>query len=246
MDNALTQSSRKRRILNLGHRRFTDNPQTFHRRSVGSLCLVCGMSVAERCAQNSHVLCRKTLKVNRVTVPYTVIKRKVKYPRLEFRTGVLTVILPQSCVDERSLLDRHKRWILRKYKYIQEATKESSRLKLVKKRTRATFHRLVRRFVRKYSKKFDVKASGILFMQMKSGWAHASAGGRLTFSIMMRHLPRCIIEYIACHEAAHLKVFKHDSDFWKLVREQFPDPEHFEMDLLAYWFLLHKAPNGFR
>lgn len=194
-----------------------------------------------------------TLKIGCVRVPYSVIKRNVKYPRLEFRTGFLTVILPQSCVsaesgstsvgDERPLLDRHKAWILRKYKYIQEAMRRSSGLKLVKKRTRAAFRRMIKKSVRKYSRKFGVKASGISFKLMNSKWAHASARGRLTFNVMMRYLPRRIIDYIACHEVAHLKVFKHDSDFWKVVMSQFPNPAPFEEELLACWFVIQRAKS---
>jgi hypothetical protein len=63
----------------------------------------------------------KSLQVNGAILPYRVEWRKVKYPRLEFKTGRLLVVLPESGEDEVSLLERKMDWILRKHEEIRRA-----------------------------------------------------------------------------------------------------------------------------
>jgi|Deesub1362B_J571_1020462.scaffolds.fasta_scaffold00997_9 hypothetical protein len=59
-------------------------------------------------------------KANGVEVEYRVEKRRVKYPRLEFKTGSLLVVLPENMKSEEDILERKKSWIIRKYREIQE------------------------------------------------------------------------------------------------------------------------------
>ncbi|MDI6820091.1 MAG: hypothetical protein QMC89_04210 [Candidatus Hodarchaeaceae archaeon] len=54
-------------------------------------------------------------------MPYVVERRPVRYPRLEFKTGKLLVVLPKSWGDESSLLERKTGWVSRKHEEIQKA-----------------------------------------------------------------------------------------------------------------------------
>ena len=60
------------------------------------------------------------LEVNGIKIEYTVEKRRVKYPRLEFKTGSLLVVLPENMKSEEDILEKKKSWIIRKYREIQE------------------------------------------------------------------------------------------------------------------------------
>lgn len=42
--------------------------------------------------------------------PYDVAFRDIKYPRLEFKTGTLLVVLPKG-ENETRILRKHRRWI---------------------------------------------------------------------------------------------------------------------------------------
>jgi len=63
----------------------------------------------------------KFLRVNGSEMPYVVERRHVRYPRLEFKTGKLLVVLPESWGDESPLLERKTEWISRKHEEIQKA-----------------------------------------------------------------------------------------------------------------------------
>jgi len=54
-------------------------------------------------------------------IPYRVEWRRVRYPRLEFKTGELLVILPPTCESEIPLLEKKKAWILEKHRIIRES-----------------------------------------------------------------------------------------------------------------------------
>jgi predicted metal-dependent hydrolase len=61
----------------------------------------------------------KFLKVNGADLPYRVERRSVKYPRLEFKSTELLVILPKRLKDETPLLEKKANWIARKHEEIQ-------------------------------------------------------------------------------------------------------------------------------
>lgn len=66
----------------------------------------------------------RNIRVNGTDLPYRVARRDVKYPRLEFKTGELLVILPRSWKDEMQLLKRKINWISKKQEEIQRAVNE--------------------------------------------------------------------------------------------------------------------------
>jgi len=75
------------------------------------------MKKSSRGSKNSS----KFLKVNGVDLPYRVEWRRVRYPRLEFKTTELLVVLPKGTKDETPLLEKKANWISRKHKEIQTA-----------------------------------------------------------------------------------------------------------------------------
>jgi len=64
---------------------------------------------------------QKFIHVNGEAFPYTVERRKVRYPRLEFKTDELLVILPKKGGDETQLLEEKKRWISKNHAQIRSA-----------------------------------------------------------------------------------------------------------------------------
>lgn len=65
----------------------------------------------------------KTVHIRNLEVPYTVEHRKVKYPRLEFKTDRLLVILPSDVKNEKELLSRKSSWIWKKASTINQQLK---------------------------------------------------------------------------------------------------------------------------
>ncbi|MFH1820912.1 MAG: YgjP-like metallopeptidase domain-containing protein [Methanobacteriota archaeon] len=63
----------------------------------------------------------KFIQVNGEPLPYRVEQRSVRYPRLEFKTEELLVILPKGWKDETHLLEEKKDWIFKKHSEIKSA-----------------------------------------------------------------------------------------------------------------------------
>lgn len=74
-----------------------------------------------RRSSRSSRACSKSLWINGAPVHYRVEWRSVRYPRLEFKTGRLLVVLPENWENELPLLERKAEWISRKQEEIRRA-----------------------------------------------------------------------------------------------------------------------------
>lgn len=178
---------------------------------------------------------KKEDKVFNSSVKYGVAYRNVKYPRLEFRTGMLNLILPQNYKGENRLLQSHKKWILSKDKAIKQAIKLSKNKK-IKEKTEEEFKKFALDYHEKHSK--IAKARKVSFKKMKSKWGSCSSKGVLTFNTLMRFLPKHLIEYVVFHEMMHIKERKHNQKFWSLISKKYKNYKAKEKDLFIYWFLI--------
>jgi hypothetical protein len=171
-------------------------------------------------------------------VPYRVIYRKVKFPRLEFRSGVLDLILPLGGKAD-SLLNKKREWIHNKFNLIQEALKKRGQIS-IKSRTYEEFCVLLDDFVREAENEFGVKINRVLIRKMRTKWASCSSKGNITINRDAIFLPNYLLRYLVYHEVSHRLVRRHDSHFWRLLSSKFPDYEKLEKDLFAYWFLIRE------
>ncbi len=169
-------------------------------------------------------------------IEYKVKYRNIKYPRLEFKTGTLHLILPVG-ENPMEMIVKHSNWIEKKQKFIAECLKDA-KLKKIVKRTEEEFRNLVYNFTRKNSKRLKVKVNRIFFRKMRTKWASCSVKKNLTINTMMKNLPENLIEYIIYHELTHLLEKHHNERFWNLISKGFKNYAEFEKSLFAYWFLI--------
>jgi predicted metal-dependent hydrolase len=169
-----------------------------------------------------------------LNIPYSVSHRNVKYPRLEFRTGKLLLVLPFGFKPD-PLLEKHKSWILKKTGFIKECLKETSKKKIVR-RTEEEFRDLIHSSIKRASKELGGKLKKIYFRKMKTKWASCSAKRNLTINTLMKYLPDHLIKYVIFHEIAHLKEKRHNDKFWEGISNKFDNYQELEKDLFVYWF----------
>ncbi len=180
----------------------------------------------------------KTIEINNKTIPYSVSRRNVKYPRLEFRTGNLLVVLPKSLKDEQSILNKHKNWVYKKYTKIQEALGDIKNLQLDESLLKSEFKNLVKNSVDKNSDILGVKVNKVLIRKMNSKWGSMSSKKNMTINSHMRMLPKKFIDYIVYHELAHLIEKKHNERFWKIIKKKYKNYQRYENELFKYWFVI--------
>jgi len=169
-------------------------------------------------------------------IKYKVSYRNVKYPRLEFKTGELLLVLPYG-QDPKVFLEKHRHWIVKKNKFIRECLNLSSDKEVVK-RTDEEFKGLVLPLVEKICKELDLRINKVYFRQMRTKWASCSPRRNLTINKLMRYLPEYLIEYIVFHEITHIIERRHNKRFWGIVAKRFNNYRELEQDLFRYWFLI--------
>ncbi len=169
---------------------------------------------------------------------YHVIYRKVKYPRIELRTGKVVLILPEGEKVDR-ITEKYSDWIEKKRMFISEVLKEAESKELFHRKWE-DFERFVQDRVSVFSNELNIKDVKIVFRLMKTKWASMSKRKRLTVNTLVRFLPDEHIEYILFHELAHVIENKHNERFWKIIRIKFENYVQLERDLFAYWFLTQR------
>jgi len=174
---------------------------------------------------------------------YAIHYRNIKYPRLEFKTGTLQLILPKQYKNHQQLLEKHKKWIRKKQNTIQNALQESKTRKLDQTRTVKQLKTIIYAYVQQYQEELDTKINKTIYRKMKTKWASYSKNRNLTINTLLRYLPQNLVKYIIYHELTHSKERKHNEKFWNIIQDKFHDYTAIEKDLLIYWFLVQDILN---
>ncbi|GAB6055963.1 M48 family metallopeptidase [Methanobacterium movens] len=174
-----------------------------------------------------------------IEVDYQVVYRKIKYPRLEIKTGNLILILPHGYNNHQELIEKHQKWIYNKISIIN-----SSHTKKLHDRTEEELKILVESEISAIAYQMGVIPGKIGFRKMKVRWGSCDRDGNLKFNKMMKYLPENLIKYIIYHEMAHLLEFGHNTIFWNIIKSKYPHYSHLEEELSRYYFAIenyHKA-----
>ena len=171
-------------------------------------------------------------------IPHKVSFRKVKYPRLEFVTGELHIVLPFG-TDPEGVFQRHRRWVKKRYDLIAESRKSGPPRGLIP-RTDQDFKKLVHTCAEKASDELRVAANKIGFRRMRTKWASCNSKGNININTLMKDMPGELIDYVVYHEIAHLKHMGHNKKFWEIIAERFPHYKELEKELSIYWFCLNQ------
>lgn len=81
---------------------------------------------------------------------------------------------------------------------------------------------------------FGLKYQSVSIKKMHSRWGSCSSKGEIALSIWLMQLPENLINYVLCHELAHLKHHNHKNEFWTEVESMVPDYKQLRKQLKAY------------
>ncbi|MCS7123162.1 MAG: DUF45 domain-containing protein [Candidatus Aenigmarchaeota archaeon] len=209
---------------------------------------------------------RVTSKIGSKKITYFVIKRNVKYPRLEFRGNFLCIVVPKDIKNFRYIIEKKEKWILNKLDFINKILERNKNLtnkfiifgvptniekfqsnllsgnkNKVKIRNflRHILFQKIKNIAEEYSKKFGIKYNKIFIRNQKTKWASCSSKKNLSFNIKILSLPEALINYLVLHEILHLKEKKHSENFILMIKKEFPNYKEIEEQLTNYWFILN-------
>jgi len=178
--------------------------------------------------------------VRDIKIDYSVVPRRIKYPRLELKTGSLILIVPKGFKNPEKLIDEHEDWIYEKISVIKESQERSKCKTLNLERTEDELRAFIISKIDEYTHELNVKPNRVTLRKMKSKWGSCSSKKNMNFNKLLKYLPDEQIQYVVFHEMTHLKEKKHGKEFWDIISRTFNDYEEKEKDLMDYWFLIYQ------
>ena len=168
-----------------------------------------------------------------------VIKyRDIKYPRIEYRTGVKVLILPHG-YNHNKLNAKYSAWMKSTEDKIESALAATKGLR-IREINVERLRKILEAEVKSSCAELGVAVKQIRLRKLTSKWASCSRYGNLTFNTDMKYLPPLLIKYIVLHEVVHIVERKHSNRFWNIVNDFYPKHRQYEKDLFGYWFLINK------
>jgi hypothetical protein len=92
----------------------------------------------------------------------------------------------------------------------------------------------------KYAKIMGARVRRVSVRDQKGRWGSCSAAGDLSYSWRLVLAPPYVLDYVAAHEAAHLRHMDHGPRFWRLVLTHCPEAPRAKRWLKANGAELHR------
>lgn len=80
----------------------------------------------------------------------------------------------------------------------------------------------------------NISINDIRVKKVKTRWGSCSSKGNINLSLYLMLLPDALIDYVICHELAHIKHQNHSSAFWMHLEQLFPGAKALDKQLKNY------------
>jgi predicted metal-dependent hydrolase len=91
-----------------------------------------------------------------------------------------------------------------------------------------------------FATKLGVVTPPLTLSSAKSRWGSCNSRGEIRLNWRLLQAPPHIINYVICHELAHLKQMNHSAKFWAVVESLFPNYKLAEKELKTISQQLHR------
>jgi len=142
------------------------------------------------------------------------IEHNARSKAVEYEPGVLQLAMPNQ--DEMLIARKVVQW----YKK-QAITDFTRRLEI-------------------FSSKLGVKFTSLTLSNAASRWGSCNSKKEIRLNWRLLQAPPHIINYVVCHELAHIKEMNHSGKFWATVASIFPDYKAAEKELKSISPQLHR------
>ncbi|MCP4523179.1 MAG: M48 family metallopeptidase, partial [Candidatus Gracilibacteria bacterium] len=118
-----------------------------------------------------------------------------------------------------TFIQTHKNWIDKKINLQKQSLLDTNRIEEYKMQAREYIPKRVAEIASVYQCNYNQ----IKITSAQTRWGSCTSKKNLNFSYRVILLPIEVIDYIICHELAHLKHMNHSKIFWKEVENMNPD-----------------------
>lgn len=167
---------------------------------------------------------------------FKVSRRKVKYPRIEFKATGPILIIPRN-TNPLVVLHENKKSILKKCTRVKTQVEAAKELELTN-RSDEELNEMIILYVKKYSGILKVKPKEIKIRKMKRRWGSCRSTGIITLNSYLRFVPEKLLAYIVFHELVHLKIRGHNRQFKAVIAKHFANYRELDKELTLYGFRL--------
>lgn len=170
-------------------------------------------------------------------------RRNNTFPPYQWQDGETLQLLGNPITLQVSLNDKNKKQVFKDNQLIiATPTPEDTNLiqrKVVQWYKKTALEDFGRR-LEILSTKLGVATPPLALSNAKSRWGSCSSRGDIRLNWRLMQAPPTIINYVICHELAHLKEMNHSAKFWAIVASISPDYKQAEKDLKAISPQLHR------
>lgn len=168
-----------------------------------------------------------------LTIPYTIKKSRRRTWSLSLepdKTLLLKLPLSVSYFDAEQLFYTKERWILKKYRELENAQERLPKSDLTqpqRKALEARYRQAAKDYfparVAYYEQIIGVDHTSITIRDQKTRWGSCSGRGGLNFNWRLMLAPPRVLDYVVVHELCHRIEMNHSAAFWHAVEMVLPD-----------------------
>jgi predicted metal-dependent hydrolase len=82
-----------------------------------------------------------------------------------------------------------------------------------------------------HSPRLGVAAPPLRLSSARTRWGSCSARGNISLNWRLIFMPLPVVDYVVCHELAHLREMNHSPRFWSVVEQLCPDWQALRLEL---------------
>jgi len=150
-----------------------------------------------------------------------IIKSFRKTLSVQVKNGIVIVKAPIFMTKKsiNTFIDKHKTWINDKLKNKKKSIIDNSKISEYKKKAK----KYIPNRTIEVAKQYQIKFNTIKITSAKTRWGSCTSKRNLNFSYRLILCPEKVIDYVICHELAHLKEMNHSKKFRREVERLMPD-----------------------
>jgi len=140
---------------------------------------------------------------------------------IHVKNGVVIVKIPFFMTKKsiNDFIDKHKSWIEKRLNSDTKSIIDDSKISEYKIKAKEY---IPKRTI-EIAKKHQITFGTIKITSAKTRWGSCTSKRNLNFSYRLILCPEKVIDYVICHELAHLKEMNHSKSFWREVEWLMPD-----------------------